>query len=137
MMVNTRQYEWADITIYLMGRMLNKARGIKYTRKIEREPVYAKGNKPHSIQSGNISFEGEIELLQSDYEALVQAGGGTVLSLQLDAVVAYGNPAQGHPVITDRIIGMQFTEEAKEMKQGDKHMTITLPFIALDIQNQV
>jgi hypothetical protein len=135
--VDIRQYEWNDLTIIVGGMPLTKARGLKYTTKIEREALYAKGRKPHSIQSGNISYEGELTLLQSDYERLVEAGGGTVLSLSMDIQASYGNPSQGQPMITDRIIGAQFTEEAKELKQGDKQMEITLPFIALDIQKQV
>jgi hypothetical protein len=31
---------------------------------------------------------------------------------------------------------LTFTEDAKEMKQGDKFMEVTLPFIALRVQNQ-
>jgi hypothetical protein len=51
-------------------------------------------------------------------------------------VVCYGNPSQGDTLITDKIIGLQFTEEEKSIKQGDKFMEITLPFIALEIQYQ-
>ncbi len=136
-MLNTRQYEWSDITLILGGRDITKIRAVKYAEKIERESVYAKGRFPHSIQSGNISYEGEITVLQSEYEALVKAGNGTILSLVLDALCVYGNPLKGDAMITDRIQGIQFTEAAKEMKQGDKFQEITLPFICLKIVNQV
>lgn len=134
---NSRQYEWADLTLILGGKDITGIRGIKYTEKIEREAVYAKGRNAHSIQSGNSAVEGEITLLQSEYEALVAAGNGSVLSLSVDALVAYGNPANGDMLITDRVIGLRFTEAAKEMKQGDKMMEVKLPFIALRVQNQV
>lgn len=136
-MFDTRQYEWADVTMILGGRNLTGIRGVKYTRKIEREAVYAKGRNAHSIQSGNIAVEGEIKLLQSEYESLVNAGNGTILSLSLDALVAYGNPANGDNMITDRIEGIRFTEEPKEMNQGDKFAEITLPFLALNVVNQI
>lgn len=136
-MFNSRQYEWADLTLILGGRDVTGFRGLKYSEKIEREAIFAKGRDAHSIQSGNSTVEGEITLLQSEYEALVKSGKGSVLSLSLDALAAFGNPLNGDAIITDRIIGLRFTEAAKELKQGDKMMEITLPFIALRVQNQV
>lgn len=135
-MFNSRQYEWADITLILGGKDLIGIRAVKYSEKIEREPIYGKGRNPISIQTGNVAFEGEITVLQSEYEALVGAGNGSVLGLSLDCIVAYGNPANGDAMITDRIVGLQFTEAAKEMKQGDKMMEISLPFVALGVKNQ-
>lgn len=137
MAFNSRQYEWADLTLILGGRDVTGFRGIKYTEKIEREAIFAKGRDAHSIQSGNSTVEGEITMLQSEYEALVKSGKGSVLSLSLDALVAYGNPANADAIITDRLLGLRFTESSKELKQGDKMMEISLPFIALRVQNQV
>jgi hypothetical protein len=133
---NSRQYEWADLTLVLGGRDLTGIRGVKYTEKIEREAIYAKGRTPRSIQSGNISYEGEITLLQSDYEALVLAGNGSILSLSVDGIFAYGNPSEGTALMTDKAQGIRFTEASKELKQGDKFMEITLPFVCINIQNQ-
>lgn len=135
-MFNSREYEWADLTLILGGRDVTGFRGIKYTEKIEREPLHAKGRNPHSIQSGNITIEGEITILQSEYEALVLSGKGSVLGLSLDAIVAYGNPVNGDALITDRVVGIRFTEASKAIKQGDKFMEITLPFVALGVKNQ-
>lgn len=135
-MFDTRQYEYADITVSLGGRIITGLRGIKYTSKQEKETVYGKGNQPMHIQRGNISYEGEIALLQSELETLRLAGKGSVLGLRLDAVVAYGNPSQGDVLIVDKIRGIEFTEDGKEMKQGDKFMEVTLPFICLRIENQ-
>jgi hypothetical protein len=129
--INGRQYEFADLTLVMGGRDVTGFRGIKYSAKQEKEPLYGKGNKPISIQKGNISYEGEISLVQSELETLRALGGGSVLGLQLDAVVAYGNPSAGDVLITDTLIGIQFTEEAKEIKQGDKFMEVKLPFVFL------
>lgn len=134
-MFNSRQYEFADLTLILGGRDLTGFRGVKYTEKQEKEPVYGKGNLPVSIQRGNKNYEGEITMLQGEYETLKQASPTkSILDLQLDAVVAYGNPSEGDVLTTDTLIGIQFTEAAKEMKQGDKFMEITLPFIFLRIK---
>ncbi len=139
--INGRQYEFADLTLILGGRDVTGFRGIKYTEKQEKEVIYGKGNKPMSIQKGNFSYEGEISLTQSELETLkalarTQSGHSSIMSLSLNAIVAYGNPLKGDVMITDRIYGIQFTEDAKEMSQGDKFMEITLPFICTDIEYQ-
>ncbi|MDR1370936.1 MAG: hypothetical protein LBJ72_12565 [Dysgonamonadaceae bacterium] len=134
--INGRQYEFADLTLYLGGRDVSGFRGIKYTSKQEKEVLYGKGNRGMSIQKGNISHDGEISVTQSELETLKVLGGGSILGLNLNAVVCYGNPVKGDMLITDKLTGIQFTEESKEFKQGDKFAEITLPFICLDIQYQ-
>lgn len=137
-MFDTREYEWADVTLILGGRDVTGIRGIKYSEKIEREALYAKGRYPQSIQSGNVSYEGEVTLLQSELESLVQAGNGSILNLKgLTATVSYGNLANGDAVITDSVEGIYFSESPKELKQGDKNMEITLPFVALRVRQHV
>ena len=130
----TREYEWDDVTLMLGSVIIEGIRGIKYAGKREKEALYAKGSEPHSIQRGNISYEGEITLLQSAYESLRTLGNGTILRLSLNAICAYGTPPD--VIITDELIGIEFTEEPKEFKQGDKFMEITLPFIFLRL-NQI
>ncbi|MGV8814745.1 MAG: hypothetical protein ACOH2D_11615 [Gelidibacter sp.] len=137
MAFNSRQYEWADLTLLLGGQDITGIRSVKYSEKIEREAIYAKGRYPVAIQSGNVAYEGEISMLQSDYEALVKAGKGSVLSLSLDGLFAYGNPSAGDMLVTDRAMGIRFTEAAKELKQGDKFMEVTLPFVCLKIKNVI
>lgn len=134
-MFNSRQYEWADLTLVLGGKDLTGIRGVKYAEKAEKEALFAKGRYAHSIQTGNVAVEGEITMLQSEYEALVIAGGGSVLGLSLDGIFGYGNPSNGDASIFDRVQGISFTEAAKELKQGDKFMEITLPFVALSVKN--
>lgn len=131
-MVNTREYEWADVTVVLAGRLVTGLRGVKYSAKQEKELLHAKGNKPHSIQRGNKTYDGEVTLLQSEYEALKQASGGDILDASIDIVAAYGNPSAGDVITTDMLVGVEFTEDDTEWKQGDKFQEKTLPFIFID-----
>lgn len=131
-MVNTREYEWADVSVVMAGRMVTGLRGVKYSAKQEKELLHAKGNKPHSIQRGNKTYDGEITLLQSEYEALKQACGGDILDSSMDIVAAYGNPSVGDVVTTDILVGVEFTEDNTEWKQGDKYQEKTLPFLFID-----
>ncbi len=131
-MVNTREYEWSDVTVVMAGRPVTGLRGVKYSAKQEKELLHAKGNKPHSIQRGNKTYDGEITLLQSEYEALKQACGGDILDASVDVVAAYGNPSAGDVVTTDVLVGVEFTEDNTEWKQGDKFQEKTLPFLFID-----
>lgn len=131
-MFNSRQYEFADMTLFLGNRDVTGFRSVKYTEKQEKEAVYGKGGKPLSIQKGNKSYEGSIGLLQSELEALEAAAGGSILDLELTAVITYGNPARGDMVKIDELVGVQFTEATRELKQGDKFMEIELPIVFLD-----
>jgi len=134
-MVNTREYEWSDVTVVMAGRTVTGLRGVKYSAKQEKELLHAKGNKPHSIQRGNKTYDGEITLLQSEYEALKQASGGDILDASLDIVAAYGNPTAGDVITTDVLVGVEFTEDNTEWKQGDKFQEKTLPFLFIDLKN--
>ena len=134
-MVNTREYEWSHVTVVMAGRPVTGLRGVKYSAKQEKELLHAKGNKPHSIQRGNKTYDGEITLLQSEYEALKQASGGDILDASLDIVAAYGNPTAGDVITTDVLVGVEFTEDNTEWKQGDKFQEKTLPFLFIDLKN--
>ena len=134
-MFNSREYEWSDVTVVLAGRNVTGLRGISYSSAQEKEALYAKGNKPHAIQRGNLSYSGSIRLLQSELIALQQLSGGSILDISIDVVVSYGNPTRGDVLHTDLVRGVEFTEEPKAINQNDKFMEIELPFIALDVQN--
>lgn len=136
MAFDTREYEWADVTLIVGGEEITGIRGVRYKEGIEREAIYAKGNQPVAIQSGNRSYDGEIVMLQSAYEQLVKAGRGSVLSISADATVHYGNPNQGDEILTKRINGMRFTEAENQINQGDMFMEVTLPWIALNINQE-
>lgn len=133
-MFNSREYEWSDVTVVLAGRDVTGIRGISYSPAQEKEALYAKGNKPHSIQRGNKSYSGSVRLLQSELLAL-QAAAGDVLDITTDIVVAYGNPTKGDVIHTDLVRGVSFTEVPQAINQNDKFMEIEIPFVALDIVN--
>lgn len=131
-MFNSREYEWSDVNVVAAGIPVTGIRGVKYSSKQEKEVLHAKGNKPHSIQRGNKTYDGELTVTQSEYEALRAAGGGDILDISIDIVVAYGNPSKGDVITTDLLMGVEFTEDNTEWKQGDKFQEKSLPFIFLD-----
>lgn len=131
-MFDSREYEWADLTILIGTRIIVGARGVKYANKQEKELIYGKGNEPYAIQKGKKSHDGELTLAMSEFLALQnESPTKSVLDLQVNITVCYGNPEQGDVMHTDKLMGVQFTEEPQDMKQGDKFSEHTLPFIFL------
>lgn len=138
--INGRQYEWADISFILGGRVVVGCRGINYKESQEKSLVYGKGNRPLSIQRGNKKYEGNVTMLQSEIETLKELARtthgprGSILDLNLNAVVCYGDPSKGDVMLTDLLYNIQFTEVDKGMKQGDQNMEVSLPFIYTDLK---
>ena len=133
---NSKEYGWVNIKVFMLGRFVTTLRSIKYKVSQEKEAVYGQGDKPHSIQSGNKSYEGEIGCLQSDIEAMQSAAGvgyDLVDIPAFDIQVSYVDKTTG-VIVVDTVKYAEITEVEKSMSQGDKFMEITLPWIALDIQ---
>ena len=131
--MNTREYEWSDVSVVLAGRNVTGIRGVSYNSDQEKEALYAKGNKPHGIQRGNKSYSGSIRLLQSEYDALNAAADGDALNVSFDIIVSYGNPSEGDVIKTDLLVGAEITSKPKGLNQNDKFMEIELPLIMLDV----
>ncbi|PIB28916.1 hypothetical protein BFP77_08340 [Maribacter sp. 4U21] len=132
-MFNSKEFAWANVEIALFGRVLIGARGVEYTAKKDKEPVHGRGENPHSIQSGNKTYEGNLMLLQSEVEAIQRQLRDDQDLTDLDGfsvTVAYV-PKTGANIVTHILKGVEFTEDPRNMKQGDKFQEITLPIIFL------
>ncbi|MDM1045874.1 hypothetical protein HX004_14035 [Myroides sp. 1354] len=137
MAFNSREYEWADITVIAGATDITGIRGIEYKETVEKEVLYTKGRKGRSIQTGNISITGTLTVTQSAYITLRKSHSKGIRALQLDLAINYGNPIEGDALTTDRILSLQFTESGVGMNQNDKFAEIALPFIALELQTDV
>jgi len=131
-MFDTREYEWSDVSILIGTRVLVGARGVKYNTTQAKTAIYGKGNEPYAIQKGNKSHAGELTVNMSELLALQEESPTkSILDLQINITVCYGNPLKGDIMHTDKLLGVQFTDEPQEIKQGDDHSEHTLPFIFL------
>lgn len=136
-MFNSREYEWADISVIAGATDVKGIRAIEYKTAAEKEVLYAKGREGKSIQTGNITNDGILTLTQSAAIALSKSHRKGLLAVQIDLSVNYGNPLDGDALTTDRLLAVQFTEIPKSMKQGDKFMEVAIPFIFLKLQENV
>lgn len=134
---NSREYEYADVSVSVGGIDLVTIRAVKCKKKVEQEAAYGKGREPRSIQRGNSSYEGEFACMKSDLDKLEDAAGGDITTARFDILVSYGNPSEGDVMRTNKISGVAVGEVEEAMKQGDKFMEVSLPFMALGMKKNV
>lgn len=129
---NSNEYGWKDVTIGVDGQVMLTALGISFKDDVERELIYGKGDKPIGVNDGNVKYEGELKIHQSELQKLMLLKGnkGTKGLRDLTIVVAY---SKGLRVTTRTLIGCAITSSGEGYNQNDKFAEITLPFIFLDI----
>lgn len=134
MAFNSKEYAWSNVEIAMLGRLLTRVRGVKYIAKKDKQYVHGRGENPHAIQSGNKTYEGELMLLQSELEAIQRQLKATedITDLEgLNITVVYKPKGIGS-VVTHILKGVEFTEDPREMKQGDPFQELTLPIMFLE-----
>ena len=133
---NSREFEWSNVKVFMLGRFITGLQSVSYTVKQEKEYVYGTGSEPRAIQHGNRSYEGEIKILQSELEALTLAAPQKdILRLNFDLVVSYSTLDNVPQIVTDTLKHCEFTEVPKSISQNDKMMEITLPIIFLNLKS--
>lgn len=133
MAFNSKEYAWANVEIAMFGRILTRVRGVKYSAKKDKEALHGRGENPFAIQSGNKTYEGELMLLQSELEAIQRQLGNDEDITDIDGfsvTVAY-RPKGGGAIVSHILKGVEFTEDNREMSQGDKFQELTLPILFL------
>jgi len=137
---NSKQYDWSNVEVWLLGKKITGIRGVSYTIAKEKEAIYGAGSLPQGIGHGNKSFEGELTLLQSEVEALtakaLEVGGDDITDLNGVNIIVMYAPKSGVKTI-DVIEHAEFNSLQKGMNQNDKFAEISLPFIALNIKKGV
>ena len=133
---DSKECEWADMTLSVSGAPVTKVRGVKYGVKTEKKHLFAAGDDPVSIQSGNREPSGTIKVLKSAIDAInaaaVTAGGRDITDLVFDVVIFY-KPKGARPPQTDTLVGCEVSNFDKGWDQGATEMEVELPFLFLDL----
>lgn len=133
---DSKECEWADMSVVFAGAPLAKIRGLKYKAAKDKQLLHGAGDAPISIQSGNRTYEGQIKVLKGALDnmniAALSSGGNDVLDMQFDIVITYKAQA-GRPLQTDILRGVEIKDFEKGWEQGAKNMDITLPIIFMQL----
>jgi hypothetical protein len=133
---DSKDCEWADMTVMIAGATLTKIRGVKYKATKEKQLLHAAGDEPISIQGGNRVYDGQIKVLKGALDdmnrAARAAGGDDILDLQFDIVITY-KPKGTRALQTDTLIGVEVKDFEKGWEQGAKSMDVTLPIVFMKL----
>lgn len=133
---DSKDCEWADMTVMFAGSPLTKIRGLKYKASKDKQLLHAAGDEPISIQSGNRTYEGQIKVLKGAIDdmnrAAIAAGGDDILDMRFDIVITY-KPKGTRPLQTDTLVGVEVKDFEKGWEQGAKNMDVTLPIIFMKL----
>jgi hypothetical protein len=137
----TQDCAWSNIKLTLLGRTLTGLRGFETKKTIEKEHVYASGDEPIDIQSGNKKYEGSLKLLKFEVDLLndaaLLAGFADITEVPhtlITATIEFKKELIG-TIRTIAVLGISFTELPTAMEQGAKMGEVTLPFLAMLVQH--
>ena len=72
---NSREYEWADVSVVAGGRMITGIRGVSYTSSQEKEALYGKGNKVVRWYYDQDMTKADVLLTVGSSEAVITGNG--------------------------------------------------------------
>lgn len=132
------QNSWKDVRVVILGRSIEGIVDVSYKRITKKDHVRGRGNKSLGIVSGDETIEGKVTILQTELEAMVlaaQTAGKTLTEVSFDIVHVYENDEE--TTTTDIVVGAEFTEYEKKLGQSDPYMKIELPYMALELKENV
>lgn len=139
---STKECAWAQVSVTVLGRKVVGLRGFEFKKTVEKEHLYAAGDMPIDIQSGNKKYEGNLKLLKFEVDMLndaaVAAGYADILDVPHSSVTItcdYKNERTGK-LRTITASEVAFSELGRAMEQNAKMTEITLPFIAMNISEK-
>lgn len=137
---DSTEAEWGQYEVHVNGVGILKLRGHKYKKEKETEELYAAGNDPIDIQSGNNKYSGELKVLKGALEGFNESAKAagyddiTEIPAQMTTIVSTYKAKGTRVLQTDTCLGVKFESFEKGWDQGAKMMEITLPYKFLKLK---
>jgi hypothetical protein len=131
---NSDEYAWKDVKIVIAGKPVTGIRGIKFGIERTVTHIFAGGSNAHSRTKGNKIPSGEIKLLQSEAEALLEAAqqlhgpDADITDISFDVTVAFAASPTSR-IKTHSLQTCDVTKLEHAMEQNDSNMEVTLPIM--------
>src|SRR4051812_7211708 len=123
---NTKECAWAHVSVSILGRTVVGLRGFEFKKTVEKEHLYAAGNMPIDIQTGNEKFEGNLKLLKFEVDLLNDAAQvaeyNDILEVphNLISISCNYKKNKDDKVRTISVFGVAFSELTRSMEQNAK-----------------
>jgi len=128
-LINGLVHSWNDITMYIGGVPIVGATAIEYGEKQEVKNHYGAGPHPVSRSKGRIEPFAKITLAMAEVLGLqAQSSTGRLQDIAPFPIVVTYIPEDGD-VVVDKILGCQFTDNARKWKEGDTGQEVELELI--------
>lgn len=137
---STKECAWSQVSVTVLSRKIVGLRGFEFKKTVEKEHLYAAGDMPIDIQTGNKKFEGSLKLLKFEVDLLnaaaLAAGYADILEVPHSAIAITCEYKKGSADDTRRltVTGVAFTELSRAMEQNAKMSEVSLPLLAMDIK---
>jgi len=137
--IRTSECAWAQIEVKILGRVIRGLRGFEFKKAQEKEHLYGSGANPLDIQSGNIAYSGNIKVLGFELDSMnraaQEAGYADIVDVPHEAIII---TAKFQKTKLDKKVfitttGVAFQEYANTMEQNAKMREVTLPFLAMSV----
>ena len=136
----TQECAWSQTSLKLLGRTTTGLLGFEFDLDLEKEHLYAAGNKPIDIQIGNEKPTGHIKVLKYELDsfndAAQLAGYDSLLHVPHTGILitcSFKKNANS-PIRIITASGIAFSKMSVGMEQNAKMTQITLPFLAMSIK---
>jgi hypothetical protein len=133
--INGVQHAWASIEVNFLGRTLTGITSVSYGIKRKKENLMGSGDDVIGRGYGNKEYTPpSIEVYQFEVVAMQQACGGDITSIPPFEIVVNYKATQNSPMVTDVIQNCEFTDNLRDIKQGDTSSKVKLELISAGIK---
>ncbi|MDY0104397.1 MAG: hypothetical protein RBS07_15785 [Lentimicrobium sp.] len=137
--VTSKECAWAQLECNMLGRTIKGLLSVEAKKSVEKEHIYASGDEPIDITSGNKKYEGSIKVLGFEADAMNKiaqaAGYDDITGVPHELIVItlkWKKNATDTPNFKT-IRGVAFTEDVFSQNQNDKKREVSLPYLAMSI----
>ena len=133
-LINGKSYEYADISMNIMGVIIAGITEINYSDEQDITPVYGAGRKMVSYGNGQIKPSGHIKLLMEEVENIVRVAPlGRIQDIPFFNIIVVFQDASLQ-IVTHTLKNCRFKQNTIDTKSGDTSIGVSIPLFIGDIQ---
>lgn len=139
--IRSSECAWCHIEVKILGRVIKGLRGFGFKKAQEKEHLYGAGADPLDIQGGNKAYTGNIKVLGFELDAMNRAaklaGYADIIDVphELIVITCKFQKTKLDPKTYYTATGTGFTEYESGMEQNAKMREVTLPWLAMSVDN--